>query len=85
MRGTCCGSESNFSIQVKTIALFVPGSVIPLKCRDGPSCHEEESCRKGEDCLNYRIKICRVDVICLNLQPTSFLSTCCFETSNAII
>ena len=46
MRGTCCGSESNFSIQVETIALFVPGSVIPLKCRDGPSCHEEKSCRK---------------------------------------
>ena len=50
--------------------LFVPGSIIPLKCRDGPSCHEEKlSC----------------DVICLNLRPTSFLSTCCFETSNAII
>ena len=22
--------------------LFVPGSIIPLKCRDGPSCHEEK-------------------------------------------
>ena len=22
--------------------LFVPGSIIPLKCMDGPSCHEEK-------------------------------------------
>ena len=67
--------------------LFVPGSFIPLKCMGWAimSRGEAKSCRKGEDCLNYRIKICRVEVICLNLQPTSFLSTCCFETSDAII